>query len=557
MNNKTFSYKLRKYPVLRAVLVVLLATVLLFLMLIFTFSAHKNPVVSLIAPKIANPGEVLVIYGQNFGTEQEDSYVEVGGLRLTATSCLEWTDERIRVKLPENIKDGLVFVVTRGGRSEAKIFTNKSAVPVKVVNDPTSALPVIYSTDEKSQSVGKLVTINGRNFGTMRNNAEVFFSWQDAETAQNSEYIACSENDYEYWSEEKIKVRVPDGAVSGSIRIVTEQGKSNNFPMTILTNVGKKNYSEKRTYVVDFTLEIKDAVFDSDDAVMVFRVPLPVLSDSQRTVELTESFPEPTIKNMFGTMVHQFSSKDFSQGKASAAHSFIVSTRKVTSQINEENVTPYSAICKQRNYAYLIEDSIVPCNDEKIKALAQKIAGKTKNPYSLAKLVYEYMTENFSVLDTIRSGDAKVVDLLKVKRGDCYDFAIMYCALLRNLGVAAMPVAGVLVDNSMQSQQHWWCEFYIENVGWIPVDVALGSGLKYDGFNFTRSEIPKEFYFGNLDAQHIAFSRGMNKLRPTMANSKIVFLPRTFALQSIWEESSEKVQSYSSYWTTPKISGVY
>lgn len=557
MSNKTFSYKLRKYPALRAVLVALTATVLLFLMLIFTFSAHKNPVVSLIAPKIANPGDILVIYGQNFGTEQDDSFVEVGGLRLTATSCLEWTDERIRVKLPENVKDGLVFVVTRGGRSEAKIFTNKAAVPVKVVSDPASALPVIYSTDEKSQSVGKLITINGRNFGTMRSNAEVLFSWQDSETAQNSEYIACGENDYEYWSEEKIKVRVPDGAVSGSIRVVTERGRSNNFPMTILSNAGKKTYSEKRTYVVDFTLEIKDVVFDSDDAVMVFRVPLPALSDSQRTVELTESSPEPTIKNMFGTMVHQFGAKDFAQGNVSAAHTFIISTHRVTTQINAQNVSAYSAICKQRNYAYLTEDSIVPCNDAQIKALAQKIGGKTKNPYQLAKLVYDYMTENFSVLDTIRSGDAPLGDLLKVHRGDSYDFAIMYCALLRNLGVAAMPVAGVLVDNSMQSQQHWWCEFYIEDLGWVPVDVALGSGLKYDGFNFSRSEEPKDFYFGNLDAQHIAFSRGMNKLRPTMANSKIVFLPRTFALQSIWEESSEKVQSYSSYWTTPKISGVY
>ena len=71
-------------------------------------------------------------------------------------------------------------------------------------------------------------------------------------------------------------------------------------------------------------------------------------------------------------------------------------------------------------------------------------------------------------------------------------------------------------------------------------------------------ENPNEFYFGNLDSQHIAFSRGINEIKQTMsAKNKIVYRPKTYALQSIWEESSEGNVNYSSLWNTPVVLGLY
>ena len=108
----------------------------------------------------------------------------------------------------------------------------------------------------------------------------------------------------------------------------------------------------------------------------------------------------------------------------------------------------------------------------------------------------------------------------------------------------------------MTTQAHWWNEFYIENFGWVPVDLALASGLEYKAWGDIEAS-PADYYFGNLDSHHVLFSRGLNDLKPFSVDNKIVKQPRSFALQSIWEEASSNVNKYSSYWSTPIIRGVY
>ncbi len=121
--------------------------VLLFLMAIISYTKIKEPQITVIDPKVGNPGDVFSIFGSNFGNEQAESFVEIGGLRITSSNCIEWSDRKITITLPANVRDGLVYVVTQGGRSEPKIFTNKTVVPVKVISDPATSVPSIYAID--------------------------------------------------------------------------------------------------------------------------------------------------------------------------------------------------------------------------------------------------------------------------------------------------------------------------------------------------------------------------------------------------------------------------
>lgn len=526
-------------------------------MAVISFTSNKEPQISVIDPISGNPGDVLTIYGSNFGSEMKDGYVEIGGFRLTESSFLNWSDSSISLKLPENMRDGLVYVVTKAGKSEPKIFTNKTSIPVPVIPDLKTSVPIIYGIDEKSQSVGSLITINGKNFGLMRNDSSVSFSWKEVDK-QNNEFILCENVDYEYWSDECIRVRVPDGATTGSVVVKTEKGASNNFPFTIDTAIGSKLFDEKRTYIIDSCVEISNLKLDDNTtgASMVIRFPLPPTSPSQRSVDVTESNPEPSIANLSGTLVHEFDiSANENIDSFSVKHSFVVTNYAIKTSIKESSVKPYSTTCTQLMSSYLKSDEIIFSDDEKIIKLAKEIVGTVKNPYTKAKLIYNYMISNFKIKDNLRSDNSSPLDLLNWKTGDAYDFAIVYCSLLRAAAVPAIPVAGVLVDSSMKAKPHWWCEFYVEKVGWVPVDVALGSGLEYEGFK--QLENPDRFYFGNLDGQHIIFSRGVNHLRSSMSYSKIVYQPKSYALQSIWEESSNQLKSYSSYWINPNIVGIY
>lgn len=87
------------------------------------------------------------------------------------------------------------------------------------------------------------------------------------------------------------------------------------------------------------------------------------------------------------------------------------------------------------------------------------------------------------------------------------------------------------------------------------MDVALGIGLEYRAFKPIANT--HDFYFGNLDSQHIAFSRGWNEVKQSLINSKVVYRPKSYALQSIWEESSSGNINYSSLWNDPIVLGIY
>ena len=67
----------------------------------------------------------------------------------------------------------------------------------------------------------------------------------------------------------------------------------------------------------------------------------------------------------------------------------------------------------------------------------------------------------------------------------------------------------------------------------------------------------KQWYFGNLDAYHIAFSRGYQLQTPMLPNGKTTEKIRSYAFRSIWEETTPTITGYSSLWRIPKITGVY
>ena len=162
---------------------------------------------------------------------------------------------------------------------------------------------------------------------------------------------------------------------------------------------------------------------------------------------------------------------------------------------------------------------------------------------------------SYTLINQVRSGDASVLDLLRTSSGDAYDFAIVFTALCRSADIPAVPISGILVENDSRTRNHWWTEIYFENYGWFPVDIALGAGLNYRPF--TQVENPEKYYFGNMDSQHIVFSRGWNQIKTSLLNSKTVYRPRTYALQSIWEEASSTTTNYSSLWNNPIIMGIY
>ena len=560
-----FLYYARKYPLFRIACYGCIVLLAIVIPLVFFNGADDNePEIKSISPQIGAPGSVMTISGSGFGNERDTSFVEIGGSSLTSSSYLSWSATEIKVQLPANVQDGLVYVVTKRGRSQPEVFANKNNIPMAITQvGVQTTLPLIESESPQKIAVGQVLTITGSNFGSIRGeNSFVYFTPSgginknsDSQDLDSS-YIRALEQDfdYEFWSNTEIRVRVPDGAASGNFFVKTDKGVSNQRNLTVTTNLGKKDFPEKRQYLVQLSADISDVDMGAN-SLITLRVPRPQPSSQQRGITVTEFVPQPIFQDYNKSVIHQLNASQITQEKTGFSQTFVIPVYSVETSIQADKVQKFSDTTRLLYKVYITPDSCIPSGDEALVQLAKTIVGKESNPYKQAQLIYNYMLENYQLLNQLQPKDIPSVSLISALQGDAYDFAIIFTALCRATGIPAIPVSGILVDNAKNVQNHWWSEIYLENFGWLPVDVALAAGLEFDLPG--EIENPREFYFGNLDLHHVAFSRGWNDIHPTIITNKTVYRPKTYGLQSIWEETTTGTINYSSFWSDPVVLGIY
>lgn len=563
-----FSYSLRKYPIVRVLSVVFIISLILGVIYLIGFRTKLVPEITSVVPPVGSPGDLVVINGENFGSVRDMSYVEIAGSKLTASSYISWSNNCIKIVLPANVQDGLLVVGTKEMRSKPALFANEVEIPVPVPAVQQVTKPVITMLSSDKLSVGELLVISGNNFGDSKNQSKVLFTMDCNNKISEADYknvalltenmIPASEDDFDYvsWSNTEISVRVPDGASSGLVIVDTGREKSDPKEFVVNTEAGRKEYLNKKIYLVEYTADIADVV-TNDISTITLRCPVPFSSPAQPQVEITDVVPEPILINYQNNLIHQITRSRNNTPKSVFKQNFVLPVFEVRANVNVTKIGNYKNTEKNLLSGALKADTLIPCDDKSVKELCEKIIGKEKNPWSKAKFIYDYMCENFSVLSKVRKGDSDPLDLIKKGNGDAYDFAVICTALLRAAEIPAYTDSGILVNQDLQTQTHWWCEFYIDKVGWIPCDPALGAGLEYKQWTDSDVVDAKNFYFGNMDSHHIMFSRGWSQLKPFSADSKIVQQPRSFALQSIWEEASKDTAKYSSYWSVPVVKGVY
>ena len=240
---------------------------------------------------------------------------------------------------------------------------------------------------------------------------------------------------------------------------------------------------------------------------------------------------------------------------------FIFKRFEVITKIDPQKVRDYYNSGVDLYKVYTQSSPLIPASDIKIITLAREIIGKEKNPYLKAQSIYNYLLNTLTPVDSSEIIDTDLLDIVNNDKpqGDASLYSLLFCTLARSAGIPVRPVAGYLVTSDLTSYEHYWAEFYIEDFGWVPVDLFLG-----DGYKFTNFKIPgnhKSYYFGNLDNSRITFTRGNIDLKrienEIIQEDTIVKERRCASFQSLFEESSENLSSYSTYWSDIGIIGFY
>ncbi|MDR2444623.1 MAG: transcription factor [Spirochaetaceae bacterium] len=540
-------------------------------MLLFVACGMETPRILMIDPHFAVVGQNLTIMGEAFGDEQGESFVTIGGVRPIMASYLEWSDNKIVLRIPDFGESGLIYVHRRNHRSNPVMFSTLDSLPA-FPKSQVSYAPVIMQLRPASAAIGELIVIQGNGFGSRRDGGAVLFNWAvepQPYTPVEVSTVPLIEahghtGAYEVWNEHEIRVRVCDGAASGIVQVSTPYEKSNSIPFEVVAKPGVKTIKDKRTYSISYSVDVRAENAAPPNSLYLW-CPFPASTAAQLNKETLLGSSKPFVEDYRGVSLYRLSDLKSGDGKIISV-SYLVDVYTVETQVRPEQVKPY--IDSPVRKTWTLPSVFVPSNDATVKELAVVFTGREWNPYLKAYSIYKRLLKEFTMASGI-TGDS-VIEAISKKRLDPYTAAMLYCALCRAAGIPAIPVAGILCVRTGSAQPHYWVEFWIDEFGWVPVDPALGAGVFPNftadpaasvqftsGESFKLRDDHETYYFGNMDNQHLIFSFGETNLSQIDVRGRTASRELNYALQNIWEEASGGIEAYSSHWSDVNVIGVY
>jgi hypothetical protein len=522
-------------------------------------SASK-PVVVSIDPPIGDPGAVLRIQGRNFGRDRGEARVEFDRRVPTVSSYVSWSDELVEVRVPLYADSSLVRVVTEKGASNSRLFMSQALLPVRPeTGGVTAIIPLVNALSVESGAVGSLLAIRGLNFGANRDSSEVLFSWAGTaafitpDDAAGRGFVSPSDaaGEYVQWSDKEIRVRIPDGAVTGGVAVRTQRGQSEMRYFQVDGSPGSKSHIGRRTYALSTFVTISRVQANGPNSLYLW-MPFPADSASQRGIKSLDRTMEALFPNHLGLSAYYLS--DLQNDKlVTVGHDYLVQVYGVETEIVADRVQQPPTPLPSLYATFTAADALVPAGHPEVQGFVKETIGRERNPYKVARLLFDALKSRI----TVDSGSqpAQAVEALTAGKGDAWSLAILYSAMLRAAGVPAVPVAGVVVDDSRKAWNHVWVEFYLFGLGWVPVDPVLAMGADIGQFRPPFED--RTHYFGNMDDRHIAFSRGLARIDPMSPEGRTVAADRRYSFQTIFEEAVGDIAGYTSFWSDVEVTGIY
>ncbi len=133
---------------------------------------------------------------------------------------------------------------------------------------------------------------------------------------------------------------------------------------------------------------------------------------------------------------------------------------------NLENARSYQLPCTDKRFEeYLEATPFIQSTDKNIMAMAQQIIGADQDARSAARKICRWMQTAVEKMPTMSIPSA--AEVLRSRRGDCNEHAVLFAALCRAAGIPARICAGIVYLNG-SFYYHAWNEVYLD--GWISID---------------------------------------------------------------------------------------
>jgi transglutaminase-like putative cysteine protease len=145
-------------------------------------------------------------------------------------------------------------------------------------------------------------------------------------------------------------------------------------------------------------------------------------------------------------------------------------------------------------------------------------AGK-KLPLEKARAIYDFVVATMSYDKSGTGwGRGDIVWACDAKRGNCTDFHTLFVAMARAAGIPARFEIGLPLPDARGAGEipgyHCWARFWIDGLGWIPVDASEAK----------KQPEKKELFFGGHDVNRVQFTIGRDLVFPGMKGELNYFI---------------------------------
>ncbi|MFW5786077.1 MAG: transglutaminase domain-containing protein [bacterium] len=537
-----------KRPIFLHILVFL---VIIAVWVVVVSTSGSKPRITTVAPEAARPGDLIVIQGENFGESRSRGRVRIGTETPHHNDYESWADSRIVVRVPEGSSSGLVYVSTSNGRSNGALFRNSDQEPGSAA-DATVGLPAITGITPDPAEVGAVIALTGDHFGDIRGDGAVLFTAREADerhplsSSSGSVEPASEEQGYVSWTNTEIRVRIPQGATSGTVRVETHRGSSSGVDLEIDSAAGAMAFSEPRNVAVQHEAEITVLESPEPPERLYFWFPRLRSYPEQRKVQrLTHQGIEPVFTQ--GPLeLYRLRAPEPSETRLVRATTLLdiyrIETRVNTGRLRTQYDSEDAFV--QR---YTASSEMLPVEDPNVQSLGARAGRVGANPYKQARALMDLLAEDLEAVEEV--GNIGVARGLERGRGNAFTYAGAFVAALRANGIPSRVVAGHLLREE-SLLRHYWAEVYLYGIGWIPADPALADGL----YGATGGA---DAYFARRPADRVAFSKGLLETRPMVPGSERIRVPEMYFLAGHHEEVVGDVHSYQITWRNVRLLGEY
>lgn len=528
------------------------------LFLISQVFAQRAPRLDRLEPPVVDAGQELVIHGNHFGNDPGNATLLIGGTTITRSQIVSWDDQVIRVRVSETLGSGLVTVSTKEGRSQGLLLASRRDLPRFKDSQEGIRGAVIKTLTPSRIRPYEEVILGGDNLGSTATSGLIYLPWGPVKDLTPSsgerEWTMVSPELITLWSPKEIRFRVPEGTVSGPLKIQYKNTEVTAGGLNLDDSAATRAYHSRRILSLSYSFDLVVQTAGEGAEILIWAPNFPETGPQRKVSLLSESL-KPSSSHLADGPVAPYRFSEVGPGFRTRV------TREFQTEIYAQEVNFRPELIQEAAASALPEvqesllkaDLQIPSSSQEILQASTRARGGVTTAYAKANAIYRWLLGNV-LLDLDRTSRTPL-GALQAGKANVYEMAVLFTSLARASQIPSRLVGGYVLTGPKSLKPHFWSEIRIPSVGWIPVDPALAAGLKYG--SFPEVPDPKNFYFGNMDNRHLVLSHGSVLQQKTSSRSQVKAGGLPGSLQTIAEEVTGNLENYSLIWHDVTVTGNY